>query len=194
VPYYQAFKALKLAKEADRLNLILNDMLDFARPARLDRKPLNIHKVLDSVVLLLMEGLPAEAFVKAYDPSIPDVLGDENQLTQVFLNLVKNAREALGKDGEIRLTTRIITEFHLVEDGSASGKMVSVEVKDNGCGIKEEDLEKIFTPFFTTKPKGSGLGMAITLKLIKEHNGLLKIDSTPGEGTAVTVFLPVAEG
>ncbi|MBI2412999.1 MAG: PAS domain-containing protein [Deltaproteobacteria bacterium] len=183
-----------IMKEADRLNLILNDMLDFARPARLDRKPLNIHKVLDSVALLLKDGMPPDAFVRAYDPSIPDVLGDENQLTQVFLNLVKNAKEALGKKGEIRLTTRIITEFHLIEDGSASGKMVSVEVRDNGCGIKEEDLEKIFTPFFTTKPKGSGLGMAITLKIIKEHNGLLKIDSTPGEGTTVTVCLPIAEG
>lgn len=183
-----------IMKEADRLNLILNDMLDFARPARLDRKPLNIHKVLDSVVLLLKDGMPPESFVKAYDPSIPDVLGDEGQLTQVFLNLVKNAKEALGKNGGIRLATRIITEFHLIEDGSASGKMVSVEVRDNGCGIKEEDLEKIFTPFFTTKPKGSGLGMAITLKIIKEHNGLLKIDSIPGEGTTVTVCLPIAEG
>lgn len=182
-----------IMKEADRLNLILNDMLDFARPARLEKKPLNIHKVLDSVVLLLKDGLGPEAIVRAYDPSIPDVLGDEGRLTQVFLNLVKNAKEALDKNGEIRLSTRIITEFHLIEDGSATGKMVSIEVRDNGCGIKEGDLEHIFTPFFTTKPKGSGLGMAITLKIVKEHNGLLKIDSTPGEGTVVTVYLPIAE-
>lgn len=179
-------------KEADRLNLIVNDMLDFARPARLNPKELNIHMVLDSVVLLMQEGMPPGAFVKDYDPSIPDVWGDENQLTQVFLNLVKNAREALGEGGSVRVNTRMITDFHLAGEGTGGGKMVAVEIRDDGCGIKEEDLEQIFTPFFTTKKKGSGLGMAISLKIIKEHGGLLKIDSAPGVGTTVAVFLPVA--
>jgi len=72
--------------------------------------------------------------------------------------------------------------------------LASIEVRDNGCGIGAEDLEKIFTPFFTTKTGGSGLGMPITLKIIKEHGGLLRIDSTPGAGTSVRVFLPVAQG
>jgi len=71
--------------------------------------------------------------------------------------------------------------------------MVSIVVSDNGCGIRPEDLERVFTPFFTTKPKGSGLGMAITLKIVKEHGGLLKIDSEPGKGTSVAVYLPVFE-
>src|SRR3990172_2232007 len=181
-----------IMKEADRLNVILNDMLDFARPARLNRKPANIHQVLDSVVLLLQEGAGPNTFVKSYDPSIPDVFGDENQLKQVFLNLVKNAKEAIAENGTIYITTRAITEFHLVE-GSGAGRMVSIVVSDNGCGIKIEDLERVFTPFFTTKPKGSGLGMAITLKIVKEHGGLLKIDSEPGKGTSVAVYLPVAE-
>lgn len=181
-----------IMKEADRLNVILNDMLDFARPARLNRKPANIHQVLDSVVLLLQEGAGPNTFVKSYDPSIPDVFGDENQLKQVFLNLVKNAKEAIAENGTIYITTRAITEFHLVE-GSGPGRMVSIVVSDNGCGIRPEDLERVFTPFFTTKPKGSGLGMAITLKIVKEHGGLLKIDSEPGKGTSVAVYLPVAE-
>lgn len=180
-----------IMNEADRLNKILNEMLDFARPANLVKKNINIHKVLDSVVLLLQENLPPAAFYKGYDPSIPGVAGDESQLTQVFLNLVKNAKEAVGKDGSIRIITRMLTEFHLVEEGSKGGKMAAVEIKDNGCGIKPEDLEKIFTPFFTTKPKGSGLGMAISLKIIKEHGGHLRIDSTPGKGTSVSVYLPV---
>ncbi|MBI5642054.1 MAG: PAS domain S-box protein [Deltaproteobacteria bacterium] len=183
-----------IMKEADRLNNILNGMLDFARPAKLNKTEINIHKILDSTVLLLQEGLPRSAFVKTYDPSIPDVMGDEGQLTQVFLNLVKNAKEAISKDGHIQISTRILTEFHLVEEGSPGGKMVSIEVKDDGCGIKQSDLENIFTPFFTTKPKGSGLGMAISLKIIKEHGGLLKIDSTPGKGTSVTVYLPTEIG
>lgn len=178
-----------IMKEADRLNAILNGMLDFAKPARLRKKPFNIHKALDSVVLLMNDA--PNLFIKSYDPSIPEISGDENQLKQVFLNLVKNARESLAEGGIIHLTTRAITEFHLVE-GKSQGRMVSIEIKDNGCGIKPEDLEKIFTPFFTTKAKGSGLGMAITLKIVKEHGGHLKIDSEPGKGTAVTVYLPLA--
>lgn len=179
-----------IMKEADRLNTILNGMLDFARPARLRKKPFNIHKALDSVLFLLNDA-SRSIFLKSYDPSIPDISGDENQLKQVFLNLVKNAKEALSEGGIIQLTTRAITEFHLVEGGSL-GRMVSIEIKDNGCGIKPEDMEKIFTPFFTTKQKGSGLGMAITLKIVKEHGGHLKIDSAPGKGTAATVYLPLA--
>ncbi|MBI5492718.1 MAG: PAS domain-containing protein [Deltaproteobacteria bacterium] len=182
-----------IMKESDRLNLILNEMLDFARPARLNKKPFNIHMVLDSVVLLLQQGGTSPVFIKEYDPSIPDVFGDENQLTQVFLNLVKNAKEATPAEGRIQIITRMITEFHLVEPGSSGGKMAAVEIRDNGCGIKPEDLEKVFTPFFTTKAKGSGLGMAISLKIIKEHGGLLKIDSTPGKGTDVAVYLPIGE-
>jgi two-component system, NtrC family, nitrogen regulation sensor histidine kinase GlnL len=182
-----------IMKEADRLNVIVNDMLDFARPAKLNKKDLNIHQVLDSVLLLLLQEGTTGVFVKSYDPSLPPISGDEAQLTQVFLNLVKNAKEAIGKDGSIQIITRMITEFHIVEEGAkARGKMAAVEIKDNGCGIRHEDIEKIFTPFFTTKPKGSGLGMAISLKIVKEHNGLLKIDSTPGKGTTVSVFLPVA--
>jgi len=180
-----------IMKEADRLNTILNGMLDFARPSKLRKKPFNIHQALDSVVFLLNDASSRSIFLKSYDPSIPDISGDENQLKQVFLNLVKNAKEALSEGGIIQLTTRAITEFHLVEGGSA-GRMVSIEIKDNGCGIKPEDMEKIFTPFFTTKQKGSGLGMAITLKIVKEHCGHLKIDSAPGKGTAATVYLPLA--
>lgn len=179
-----------IMKEADRLNTILNGMLDFAKPSKLRKKPFNVHKALDSVAFLLTD--PAgSAFVKSYDPSIPDISGDENQLKQVFLNLMKNAKEALAEGGIIHLSTRAITDFHLVEGGVA-GRMVSIEIRDNGCGIKPEDMEKIFTPFFTTKQKGSGLGMAITLKIIKEHGGHLKIDSAPGKGTAATVYLPLA--
>lgn len=183
-----------IMKEADRLNGILNGMLDFARPARLNKKDVNIHKVLDSVLLILEEGLLPATFIKEYDPSLPPVSADENQLTQVFMNLIKNAKEAIPKaGGRVHVITRMITEFHLVEEGSAGGKMVAIEVKDNGCGIKPEDLEKVFTPFFTTKHKGSGLGMPISLKIIKEHGGHLKVDSAPGRGTAVSVYLPLAE-
>lgn len=183
-----------IIKEADRLDKILREMLDFARPAKLAKKSLNIHKALDTVAFLAQEGLAPDTLKRDYDPSLPPVYADEGQLTQVFLNLIKNAKEALVADkaGRIRITTRMATEFHLVDSLGSGGKMALVEIKDNGSGIKDEDLEKIFTPFFTTKPRGSGLGMAISLKIIKEHGGFLKIDSTPGEGTTVSVYLPIA--
>jgi two-component system nitrogen regulation sensor histidine kinase GlnL len=180
-----------IVREADRLNGILNEVLGLARPSRARKRPMNVHKVLDSVVLLMREG-DGPLFIKGYDPSLPDVLGDPNRLTQVFLNIVKNAKEAAAKKGEIRITTRMITEFHLAGEGCPAGKMASIEIRDNGRGIRHEDLEKVFTPFYTTKPGGSGLGMAISLKIIKEHGGLLKMDSTPGRGTTVSVWLPIA--
>ena len=184
-----------IMREADRLNAIINEMLDFARPARLNKKPLNIHRVLDSVVLLMQETDKAQTavFVKNYDPSLPDVFGDDGPLTQVFLNIVKNAKEACGEQASIMLITRVTTDFQITAKGGPSARTVSIEIRDNGSGIKAEDLEKIFTPFFTTKPKGTGLGMAISLKIIKEHGGHLKIDSVPGKGTAITVYLPIAE-
>lgn len=182
-----------IIRETDRLDGTLKEMLDFARPARLVKKEINIHRVLDSVAFLMGQGLPPDTIKREYDPSLPPLYGDEGQLTQVFMNLVKNAKEAIGGDGSIQIATRMITEFHLVDAGSQKGKMASVEVRDNGCGIKEADLENVFTPFFTTKHKGSGLGMAITLKIVKEHGGLIKIDSAPGAGTTVAVYLPVAD-
>jgi two-component system nitrogen regulation sensor histidine kinase GlnL len=183
-----------IIRAVDRLDIIVKEMLDFARPGKIEKRGLNIHKVLDEVVLLLTEGHKGPTLVKEYDPSLPPVLGDEDKLTQVLLNLIKNAREAVGeKEGEVRLITRMVTDFHLVEEGSKEAKLATVEIRDTGCGIPPENLEKVFTPFFTTKPGGSGLGMAISYRIIKEHGGFLTIDSKPGEGTRVDVYLPTAE-
>lgn len=183
-----------IVREVDRLNKILDEILDFANPRRISPLPINIHEALDTVIFL-GSGMAQEkgvCIIKNYDPSLPAVLGDKEHLTQVFLNLVKNSIEAVDKNGEIIVNTRILTDFHLVEGGYKSGKMASVEVKDNGCGISKEDMENIPTPFFTTKAKGSGLGLALSFRIIKEHGGFFKIDSAPGKGTAVTVFLPIA--
>ncbi|MBI5560167.1 MAG: PAS domain-containing protein [Deltaproteobacteria bacterium] len=183
-----------IIKEADRLNSTVKEMLDFTKPAKLRKRNLNIHKILDAVILLLKEeeGPP---IIKAYDPSLPPVVGDENGLTQVFLNLIKNGREAVGeKEGEVRVVTRMITEFHMVERGSKEAKFAEIEVADTGCGISKDDTERVFTPFFTTKRGGSGLGLPISYRIIQEHGGFLRIDSTPGKGTKVGVYLPVGIG
>lgn len=178
--------------ETDRLNGIVSEMLGFARPARLNLKEINIHKVLDAVLMLASEGRKADAFIREYDPSLPDILGDESQLKQVFLNILRNSVESCGRTPRVRIITRMSSEFHVVEQGLSGAKMVAIEVIDNGCGIKKEDLEKVFTPFFTTKKKGSGLGLSISLKIVREHRGFLNIEAAPGRGTSVKIYLPAA--
>lgn len=183
-----------IVREVDRLNKILEEVLDFANPRKINPQPINIHEVLDTVILLgnNMAQERAVNIVKSYDPSLPPVLGDKEPLIQVFLNLVKNSIEAVAQHGKIMVNTRILTDFHLVEEGYKGGMMASIEVKDNGCGISNHDMEKLFTPFFTTKAKGSGLGLALSFRIIKEHGGFFKIDSDRGKGTTVSVFLPIA--
>jgi two-component system nitrogen regulation sensor histidine kinase GlnL len=181
----------------DRLDAIVGEMLDFARPGKIEKMALNIHKVLDESILLLGAASGAPEIVREYDPSLPLVLGDADKLTQLFLNLIKNAYEAVGDGGggggSIRVITRIVTDFHLVDEGTRESKLAAVVIRDTGCGIEPKDLEKIFTPFFTTKPGGSGLGMPLSYRIIKEHDGFLKIVSKPGEGTRVVVYLPTQE-
>jgi two-component system nitrogen regulation sensor histidine kinase GlnL len=185
-----------IIKTVDRLDRIVKEMLDFARPGKIEKKALNIHKVLDEAIVMLGEGGNGPGLIKEYDPSLPPVLGDADKLTQVFINLIKNAREAVGGDtkgGTVRVVTRMVTDFHLIDEGSRESKLAAVEVWDTGCGIERENLERIFTPFFTTKPGGSGLGMPLSYRIIKEHGGFLQIVSNPGEGTRVDVYIPTRE-
>ncbi len=184
-----------IIREVDRLNKILEEVLDFANPRRINALPLNIHEVLDTVVLLgsSMAQEKGVRLIKNYDPSLPPVIGDKEQLIQVFLNLVKNSLEAVHKNGEIMINTRMPTDFHLVEDGYKGARMASIDVRDNGCGISKENMENIFTPFFTTKAKGSGLGLSLSFRIIKEHGGFFSIESTQGKGTTISIFLQIAE-
>ncbi len=177
-----------IIKETDRLDAMLKEVAAFTAPRREANKEINIHRLLDSVIFLIFaDSASCLAVKKEYDPSLPPVSGDDSTLVQVFLNLLKNAGEALGDKGRITVRTRIMTDFHM-----RAARMVSVEIADNGCGITPGDMEKIFTPFFTTKQGGSGLGMALSLKIVREQGGYLNIESTPGEGTVVRVLLPVA--
>jgi len=181
-----------IIRETDRLDGMLMEVAALTRPRSEIKKDINIHRLLDSVVFLITEERSDVNVLREYDPSLPLVCGDESVLTQVFLNLVKNAREALPDGGTIALSTRIITDFHLSGATGRGPGMAAVEIRDNGCGIAADDLERIFTPFFTTKPGGSGLGMPLSLKIVKEQGGYLKIESREGEGTRVKVFLPIA--
>ena len=201
-----------IVKESDRLNLIVCEMLDFTRAKKPARRNLNIHKVLDNVITLVdKEGDSTEnklRITKAYDPSLPEVSGASQQLIQVFLNIIKNARDAVleaknkGRQEtyspRITVTTRLGSDFKIKQlkngennNGKGEKTFALIEVTDNGIGIAEKDIEEVFTPFYTTKHKGSGLGMGISYKIIKEHNGYIRIASEPRQETKVTVYLPL---
>jgi two-component system nitrogen regulation sensor histidine kinase GlnL len=127
-----------------------------------------------------------------YDPSLPDIRADRNHLTQVFLNLIRNAWEAMPHGGTLTLTTRRSSEP--IRLGPGGGPMLVVELADEGVGMPREVQQKLFTPFFTTKAKGSGLGLAMSHRIIDEHGGRFVIKSSPGQGTTVRVYLPVNPG
>jgi two-component system nitrogen regulation sensor histidine kinase GlnL len=183
-------------KESERINRMMERMLDFARPAPLELKLLNIHQILEEILLLEKKNGHADVrFVQNYDPSLPPVEGDEDQLKQVFLNLVRNALEATPKDGTLELITRIHSNYTVKTDKHPNSRQaILVEVRDSGSGISEEDLNNIFTPFHTTKSKGSGLGLPLSLKIVENHKGKMIVQSEAGKGTRVQVFLPVEQG
>lgn len=182
-----------MVREVERINGIIEELMDLGNPRPTEMGVVNLSKVLGDIILLQQETARGRniAFSLLVDPSIPPILGDESLLTRLFLNLVKNACEALGEKGRITLESKVSSDFHLNSPGGRPSPMVVVKVSDNGKGIPVEQMDRIFTPYFTTKVKGSGLGLAICQKIVEDHRGLLKISSTPGEGTEVTVSLPL---
>jgi len=184
-----------IIREVDRVNNLIEQLLDLSRPAKLDLTPLNIHELLDDVLLLERAAIEEQKVEvkKQFDPSLPAIRGDRRQLTQVFLNLVKNALEAMNDAGRLTITTRMETGFHVRQPGKDWGKFISVDVEDTGPGIKEENLPQIFSPFFTTKNSGTGLGLAVSYRIIKEHGGLIRVESQERKGAIFRVSLRVAE-
>lgn len=183
-----------MIREVDRVNCLLEQLLDLSRPATLDLASLNIHELLDQVLLLEGETVRQHQIEvkKRFDPSLPPICGDRPQLTQVFLNFVKNALQSMNGRGHLTITTRMETDFHIREQGRERDKFIWVDIQDNGAGIKEENLHHIFSPFFTTKNDGTGLGLAICYRIIKEHGGLIRVESREGEGATFKVSLRVA--
>jgi two-component system nitrogen regulation sensor histidine kinase GlnL len=182
-----------MIKETERINGIIEELMDLGKPRPAVMGNVDLTRILSDIVLLQQEAARGQniEFTLYLDPSIPPLHGDEQLLTRLFLNLVKNAREAIGRDGRVEIETKVSADYHLSTPGNRPSPLVVVRVRDSGCGIATEDLERIFTPYFTTKQKGTGLGLAICQKIVEDHRGFLKITSTPGEGTDVAVSLPL---
>ncbi|WP_428030193.1 two-component system sensor histidine kinase NtrB [Ancylobacter sp.] len=184
-----------ITDEADRIVKLVDRMEVFSDERPIEREPVNIHAVLEHVRTLASTGFARHIrFIEEYDPSLPPVLANRDQLVQVFLNLVKNAAEAIGEspDGEIQLTTAFRPGVRLMMPGAPARVSLPLEfcVRDNGPGVPEDLMPHLFDPFVTTKPTGTGLGLALVAKIVGDHGGIIECDSQPRR-TTFRVLMPM---
>ncbi len=179
-------------REVERINDIIEELMDLTRPRIEKLGETDLSRILRDIVLLQKEAHRSQniEFVLHLDPSIPPIRGDEALLTRLLLNLVKNAAEAVDTGGKVDITTRIAMDYHLMSDDNKPVPWVVIEVADDGPGISKDDLERIFTPFFTTKSQGTGLGLATCQKIADSHNGVLKVCNRTGQGALFTLSIP----
>jgi two-component system nitrogen regulation sensor histidine kinase GlnL len=186
-----------IAREAKRVDGLVRELLDLARPAALQTAPVDIHQVLGDV-RALSRGFPGAdrvVFHDRFDPSLPPVHGDDEKLTQVILNLVKNALEAVADRPEpsITLETSVAT-FRLRAATGRTRPLARVSIQDNGPGIPESMLARLFTPFSTSKPHGTGLGLAISRRIVEAHGGRIEVRNRAGGGVDASVYIPLVVG
>jgi two-component system, NtrC family, nitrogen regulation sensor histidine kinase GlnL len=184
-----------IIREVERLDGLVEQLRELASPPRLRLAPVNIHRILNDV-LALERRTPAWGAITlrtAFDPSLPAVVGDAAELTQVFLNLVRNAVEALDGSGELVVSTRLEARFH-IRRGSDRARFLSVLVEDSGPGVSSDHQPHLFAPFFSTKPRGSGLGLALCHRIVVQHGGTIGHETrATGGGACFRVTLPVSE-
>jgi two-component system nitrogen regulation sensor histidine kinase GlnL len=186
-----------ICEETDRICGLVDHMEQFADGKPIERGPVNIYLVLEHVRRLAESGFGRQVrFVERYDPSLPAVDGNRDQLVQVFLNLVKNASEAVPKDGgEIRLSTQYTHGLSLrVANSRERVELpIMVQVQDNGPGVGADIAGHLFDPFVSSKPSGTGLGLSLVAKIVGDHGGVVEFENL-GRGAAFRVRLPAYRG
>jgi two-component system nitrogen regulation sensor histidine kinase GlnL len=177
-----------IIRETDRLNSILHDYLTLCKKPSF--QPVNIHEVMEKALSVMSVPITRAGITikRFYDPSLPQIRGDEAKLLQVFLNIIKNAIEAMKKGGRIEVSTCPSRES--VREGGKIKRWALISITDTGRGISEDDMKKIFIPFYTKKKQGTGIGLALSKKIIKDHRGLIKVKSREEKGTSFFIYIP----
>lgn len=184
-----------ITTETDRIVKIVDRMEVFSDESPVEHEPVNMHSILGHVRRIAENGFADNIKItEQYDPSLPDVSGSSDELIQVFLNLIKNASEAMDEasDAQITLSSAYRSGIRIASPGSGERAALPLEfsVSDNGKGIPEEIRAHIFEPFVTTRINGSGLGLALVAKTIGRHGGIIECDSVEGQGTTFKILLP----
>jgi two-component system nitrogen regulation sensor histidine kinase GlnL len=183
-----------IVNEVDRITELVDRLMVFATGDELQLAPLNLHQMLDRVLeLSAVDPQAANVyFDRVFDPSIPDIVGDEDRLIQVFLNLARNAIQSMGDEGgTLRITTRMLLQGRVIGANGRPKPTVEITVEDDGPGIPEKLRDRLTTPFFTTKTDGTGLGLPISRHWVTQHGGQLRIASGEESGARVRVALPL---
>jgi PAS domain S-box-containing protein len=174
-----------IEKHVRNCKSIVEDLLNFARSSRPDKNVIRLDETADDVLNFIQQhaGLEDIAVHKHYDPSVPQMRLDEKKIKQVLMNLIMNAKHAMGEKGTLRISTSSID----------SERQVTLKIEDTGHGIEKRDLVRIFDPFFTTKPtgEGTGLGLSVSYGIIKNHGGDILVESDVGKGSIFTIVLPL---
>jgi two-component system, NtrC family, sensor histidine kinase HydH len=183
VPEDQQISGIMI-QEVDRLNRVVGQLLEFARPITITKKCADLKALIEDSLKLVEKQVSEKQIDLSTDfaPGIEAGDFDPDRISQVLLNLYLNAIESMAEGGRLSISTGSDPEKHLI----------TIKVSDSGIGIGEEDLDRVFDPYFTTKASGTGLGLAITHNIVEAHGGQIAVDSRPGEGTTVTVTLPEA--
>jgi len=183
-------------RELERVQAVIEDMMELARPATMHREPVNLNELLTQVLELFESQANTQGIkiIQECQAELPFCMADRKRLHRCFSNIVSNAIQAMPNGGDLTVRTRqaaavLFPSSELPEPRPESA--VQVTISDTGQGIPPDRLSRIFDPFFTTKEKGMGLGMAITHRIVEDHNGTVDVQSEVGLGTTFTVHLPM---
>jgi signal transduction histidine kinase len=172
--------------EVERISSLITELLDFSRPSEPQLREENINEIIDKMITLITTETKKKnlRITKQFGENLPLIQVDKDQIKQVFLNILLNAVQATPENGEILIASRSFAK-------NPEETLLQIEIRDTGPGIPPQELEHIFTPFYTTKTQGSGLGLSISHQIVEEHHGYIEVQSQIGSGTAFTVNLPL---
>ena len=184
----------KIGRETERCSRIIKNLLDFSRQTEVKLRPVNINKVIEATFSIIghqisLENVKAEMELST---SLPSILVDFDQIQQALMNIMLNAAQAMPNGGELKITTSLAKR---VKIGRSIRDAIRIDISDTGVGIPQENLDKLFTPFFTTKEKGKGVGLGLSVVhgIIERHHGKIEIKSNPGAGTTFSIYLGIVD-